>query len=797
MPNGPSVYNSLCDRVGLEEQHRSKLFWATVLGTPVLLWALSSRSKTKQKPDTHINAFFKDKSVVRAPSPQQPKRKGTGFHSFLKEVPQAHRDATSFGAFLKAPASAAAVVSSNAASQQVYKGPKASDVVISVLFGTEYGFSKEVAERVAAAITACGSYWVKLLDMADHADGLDLSKEQAVIAVCSTQGDGVAPTEAREFCDWLGSDAAPALPSTPFAVCALGDKSYVHFCACGKQLDSRFESLGAKRFADRVDVHKEDLPAIDRWLSGVTSALQALQLQTFQETGGVVGDAAESAAAKPKRWGKSRPFYGQVVAVEGLCNLASADDKDTIRVEIDLGESGLQYTPGDALGVYPLNCNQAVEELLQVLGQEGQQQVPCPSWHFQDHDDQAQSVDLPRQLPLQEALVKCYDLRSPKPELLQLLFEYMPAPAHDATKHANSDGYGSKGTSTLRNGNGHHADGSSTGMNGNSQTSNGYSRPANGHSHAAKPNGHSSNGNGNDNHSSQNGNSNKKPVIHVDGDANGISQNEVHQQARDLQGVLQDEVEAYLDKRHIIDILHDFSGSHPPLATLLSCLRPLQPRLYSISSSQLEHPTYVQITVAVVKYVALGRNRIGVTSTFLKERMQMGDHVPVYVAKNPDFRLPKDLGTPIIMVGPGTGLAPFRSFIQERIHSQQSSGLQLGQSVLYFGCRRSDQDYLYGPQLQQWADGGRLTLFTAFSRQQAKKVYVQDRLRESGKLVWQLLQEGAHFYVCGDAAHMAGSVEQALLHIIQHHQDNGDTQSAQQYLEALRRQERYQRDVWF
>ncbi len=159
MPNGPSVYSSLCDRFGLEEQHRSKLFWATVLGTPVLLWALSSRSKAKQKPDTNINAFFKDKSAVPAPSAQQPKRKGTGFHSFLKEVPQAHRDATSFGAFLKDPASTAAVVSNNAPSQQASKGPKAGDIVISVLFGTEYGFSKEVAERVAAAITACGSYW--------------------------------------------------------------------------------------------------------------------------------------------------------------------------------------------------------------------------------------------------------------------------------------------------------------------------------------------------------------------------------------------------------------------------------------------------------------------------------------------------------------------------------------------------------------------------------------------------------------------------------------------------------------
>ncbi len=211
--------------------------------------------------------------------------------------------------------------------------------------------------------------------------------------------------------------------------------------------------------------------------------------------------------------------------------------------------------------------------------------------------------------------------RSPKPELLQLLFEHMPAPAQAASKHAKSNGHSSQDTSTLSNGNGYHADGSSTSMNGNSQTSNGYSKPANGHSHAAEANGHSSNGK--DSHSSQNGNSSKKSVVHVDGHGDGISQVEAHQQARELQDILQDEVEAYLDKRHIIDILHDFSGSHPPLVTLLSCLRPLQPRLYSISSSQLEHPTHVQITVAVVKYMALGRNRIGVTSTFLKERMQV------------------------------------------------------------------------------------------------------------------------------------------------------------------------------
>ena len=160
MSNRPSIYGSLCDRIGVDDQHRSKLFWAGIVGTPILFWALSSRSKVKQTPDSNINAFFKDKSAVRPPVYQPSKKKqATSFHSFLKEVPQAHRDATSFGAFLKAPASAKAVQSNSPQAEQASKGPKANEVVISVLFGTEYGFSKEVAERVAATVTACGSYW--------------------------------------------------------------------------------------------------------------------------------------------------------------------------------------------------------------------------------------------------------------------------------------------------------------------------------------------------------------------------------------------------------------------------------------------------------------------------------------------------------------------------------------------------------------------------------------------------------------------------------------------------------------
>ena len=227
--------------------------------------------------------------------------------------------------------------------------------------------------------------------------------------------------------------------------------------------------------------------------------------------------------------------------------------------------------------------------------------------------------------------------RSPKPELLQLLFQHLPnlatngSPSHRNGRHdghlpnANGHQLPSKGNRHLENGHTDHADGHQPEANGQSPTRNGSQHTANGRSSVgsqdstyAEPSSSDS-----DQSSAEEAASKQQPAVQVDGQTNGISKDAVRQQAAELQDLLQEEVEAYLDKRHIMDILHDFSGSHPPLVKLLSCLRPLQPRLYSISSSQQEHPARVQITVAVVRYQALGRDRIGVTSTFLKERMQV------------------------------------------------------------------------------------------------------------------------------------------------------------------------------
>lgn len=159
MPNGVSIYQSLCDRLGVEEQHRSKLFWASIAGAPLVWWVLSGRSRPQSSPDTNINAFFKDKDTVPATDGQQAKRQATSFHSFLKKVPQAHRDPSSFSAFLKPQGSTQAAVTDSLPTTEAASGPDAADVIITILFGTEYGFSKEIAERAAAAIKACGHYW--------------------------------------------------------------------------------------------------------------------------------------------------------------------------------------------------------------------------------------------------------------------------------------------------------------------------------------------------------------------------------------------------------------------------------------------------------------------------------------------------------------------------------------------------------------------------------------------------------------------------------------------------------------
>ena len=246
---------------------------------------------------------------------------------------------------------------------------------------------------------------------------------------------------------------------------------------------------------------------------------------------------------------------------------------------------------------------------------------------------------------------------------------------------------------------------------------------------------------------------------------------------------------AYLAERQTADVILQ----HPAQLTaqaLVDCLRKVQPRLYSIASSQAEVGEEVHLTVGVVRFDAFGQTHLGGASGFLAERLEEGGKVRVFVEHNDNFRLP-DHDTPVIMIGPGTGIAPFRAFLQERDNAGAT-----GQNWLFFGNPHFSRDFLYQVELQDYLKRGVLSkLDVAFSRDQAQKVYVQDKLQAKGAEVWNWLQQGAHLYICGDGNRMAKDVHQALLNIAAEH-GGLSADAAADYFEQLRETKRYQKDVY-
>ena len=250
------------------------------------------------------------------------------------------------------------------------------------------------------------------------------------------------------------------------------------------------------------------------------------------------------------------------------------------------------------------------------------------------------------------------------------------------------------------------------------------------------------------------------------------------------------QLRTYMAERQIIDIVRDHPGKISE-QQLVEALRPLTPRLYSIASSQAEVEEEVHLTVAHVDYEAFGHRHQGGASGFLCEYLEENGEVDVFVENNDNFRLPAAPNTPVIMVGPGTGIAPFRSFMQERdVHGAE------GKNWLFFGNPHFTQDFLYQVEWQGYVKEGLLDKITlAFSRDQEEKVYVQHRLLEHGKEVYEWLEQGAHFYVCGDAMHMAKDVENALITIVQEHGGKSEA-DAKAYIVELRKAKRYQKDVY-
>jgi len=249
--------------------------------------------------------------------------------------------------------------------------------------------------------------------------------------------------------------------------------------------------------------------------------------------------------------------------------------------------------------------------------------------------------------------------------------------------------------------------------------------------------------------------------------------------------------EEYVWGREFVDLVTDFPGIITQPQQLFNILQRLTPRMYSIASALDAHPNQVHTTVRVVRYKSHGAERQGVCSGFLGERAPVGSFMPIFLHENNSFRLPEDTNAPVIMIGPGTGIAPFRAFLEHRqVHGHK------GENWLFFGEQRSVSDYLYKEQFLGMERDGFLTrLHTAFSRDQGKKVYVQDRMQENAEELFAWLEQGAYFYVCGDATRMAKDVEMALLDVIAKG-SNSTLEHATEYLAGMKKQKRYQRDVY-
>jgi sulfite reductase (NADPH) flavoprotein alpha-component len=290
-------------------------------------------------------------------------------------------------------------------------------VEVLVLYGTEYGFAREIAAKVAAALRAKRIRAV-IKDMAEVPSGIPLASNtdgapQAALFICSTHGDGVPPPEARDFFDWLASGAAPKLAGLPFSVCALGDTSYTHFCKAGRAVDARLLALRGDATAPRADINREDWAAVDAWIAAAVDSLVARKLSP-RAPRAASGASSAGAPAAVLPHGKARPFGATLVAKQGLCVLDGPDDKDTVRLEFDIRGSGLDYLPGDALGVFSTNNAPEVARLLSALGAHGNEVVPAPAWRL---------PGAAPTLPLHDALAVYYDMRDPRPTLLAWLAE--------------------------------------------------------------------------------------------------------------------------------------------------------------------------------------------------------------------------------------------------------------------------------------------------------------------------------------------------------------------------------------
>ncbi|MCR9030246.1 NADPH-dependent assimilatory sulfite reductase flavoprotein subunit [Citrobacter amalonaticus] len=536
---------------------------------------------------------------------------------------------------------------------------------ITLISASQTGNARRVAEALRDDLLAA-KLSVTLVNAGDY-KFKQIANEKLLVVVTSTQGEGEPPEEAVALHKFLFSKKAPKLDNTAFAIFGLGDTSYEFFCQSGKDFDSKLAELGGERLLDRVDADVEYQAAAAEWRARVVEVLKS-RAPVATSAQAVASGAVNEIHSSP--YTKEAPLSAALSVNQKITGRDS--EKDVRHIEIDLGDSGLRYQPGDALGVWYQNDPALVKEMVELVWLKGDEPVTVNG----------------QSLPLTEAL--------------QWHVELTVNTANIVENYA-----------TL---------------------------------------------------------TRSESLLPLVGD--------------------KAQLQHYATTTPVVDMLR-FSPAQLDAQALVDLLRPLTPRLYSIASSQAEVESEVHITVGAVRYEVEGRARAGGASSFLADRVEEDGEVRVFIEHNDNFRLPTNPETPVIMIGPGTGIAPFRAFMQQRAADEAS-----GKNWLFFGNPHFTEDFLYQVEWQRYVKEGVLSrIDLAWSRDQKEKVYVQDKLREQGAELWRWINDGAHIYVCGDANRMAKDVEQALLEVIAEF-GAMDAESADEFLSELRVERRYQRDVY-
>jgi sulfite reductase (NADPH) flavoprotein alpha-component len=549
---------------------------------------------------------------------------------------------------------------------------------IAVLHATQSGNAEGLGRKVAKELKAKGH--VATLSALEGYTPASLAAERYAVLIASTYGEGDPPDAVQPFYNQLCIEHFPRFENLSYAVLALGDRSYEHFCQFGRNLDEKLHSLGAYRLCPRMDCDVDFDAPFAEWKTALMTAVA--EAGTARPKAPKLEAGATEHAASPAapvvtdaiQHSRENPFLAPIVDKRPLTGEASS--KQTLHMAFSIADSQVTYQAGDACGVIPQNDPELVEEILRKLKFSAEITVQVPRIGT---------------VSLRDALLDHLQITRLTRKMVEAY----------------------------------------------------------------------------------------------------VTIGRCETLAEFLKTDRQPQLESYIHARGLIDLVYECPDVLRDPVDLVAMLPRLSPRLYSISSSPAAHGGEIHTTVAVVRYLSHNRERGGVCSTMFADRTSPENRLPIYIQPNKKFRIPKEHSRPIIMIGPGTGIAPFRGFLHER----RALGAT-GKNWLFFGDRRAATDFLYRDELESMRRDNLLTrLDLAFSRDQEKKVYVQDRMLEQAPLFWSWLQDGATVYVCGDASRMAKDVDKTL-HTIVEEQGGMTPEVTQEFVQELKEQHRYHRDVY-